>query len=193
LNFSLVLICFVGSKANVFHGVAKEGLTWEKDGHRFICKVETCNTSYSAKYLLVKHLQWKHDISTKLGKPRHLSTRQEGSCRQEHASMNAWVLNNPFFRFRRNEHKAIAWAKVHATCKWDQLQNDALQIKLALKPTLVRLVFFMLIVLLGIHTWGVGFMPPNMMTKLKKNNNLAYLIWANKVSYAKGFKDAWDN
>ncbi len=51
----------------------------------------------------------------------------------------------------------------------------------------------MLIILLGIPAWGVGSMHPNVMTKLKKDNDLAYLIWANKVSYAKGFKDAWDN
>jgi hypothetical protein len=36
-------------------------------------------------------------------------------------------------------------------------------------------------------------MPPNVMTKLKKDNDLAYLIWTSKVSYAKGFKNAWDN
>jgi hypothetical protein len=158
LNFSLVL-CFGGSRANVSHGVAKEGLTWAKDGHRFIYKVQICNTFYLAKYLLVKHLQWKHNISTKLGKPKHPSTWQKGSCRQDHASMNARVLTNPFFRFWHNEHKAIAWAKVHATCKLDQLQNDALQIKLTLEPTLVRLASSMLIVLLGIRTWGVGSMP----------------------------------
>jgi len=158
LNFSLIL-CFGGSRANVSYGVAKEGLTWAKDGHRFICKVQICNTFYLAKHLLVKHLQWKHNISTKLRKPKHPSTWQKGSCRQDHASMNAWVLTNPFFRFWHNEHKAIVWAKAHATCKLDQLQNDALQIKLTLKPTLVRLASFMLIVLLGIRTWGVGSMP----------------------------------
>jgi hypothetical protein len=32
LIFSLVLIYFVGLGANVSHGVAKESITWEKDG-----------------------------------------------------------------------------------------------------------------------------------------------------------------
>jgi len=27
----------------------------KEDGHRFICKVETCNASYSAKYLHQEH------------------------------------------------------------------------------------------------------------------------------------------
>jgi hypothetical protein len=49
----------------VLHGVAKEGMTWEKDGHRFICKVETCNASYSAKYL-----HQEHNFFMKLRKPR---------------------------------------------------------------------------------------------------------------------------
>jgi len=36
----------------------------------------------------------------------------------------------------------------------------------------------------------VGY-PPHVMTKLKKDENLASLIWANKVFYAKGLKDVW--
>jgi hypothetical protein len=45
LIFSLVLLCFVNLRTNVLHGVAKEGMgmTWEKDVHRFIYKVEVCN------------------------------------------------------------------------------------------------------------------------------------------------------
>jgi hypothetical protein len=31
------------------------------------------------------------------------------------------------------------------------------------------------------------------MTKLKRDENFAGLIWASKVSYAKGFKDVWNN
>jgi hypothetical protein len=70
---------------------------------------------------------------------------------------------NFFYRFQHNEHKEIAWAKAHATCKWDQLQ-----IKLALKPTLVRLVSFMLIVLLSIPTWGVWGPCPQCDDQAKK-------------------------
>jgi hypothetical protein len=45
LIFSFVLFCFVSLRTNVLHGVAKEGMgmTWEKDGHRFIYKVEVSN------------------------------------------------------------------------------------------------------------------------------------------------------
>jgi hypothetical protein len=31
-----------------------------------------------------------------------------------------------------------------------------------------------------------------MMTKLKRDENLADLIWASKVSYAKGLRHVWD-
>jgi hypothetical protein len=43
LIFSLVLFCFVSLGTNVLHGVAKEDMTWEKYGHRFIYKFEVCN------------------------------------------------------------------------------------------------------------------------------------------------------
>ncbi len=65
-----------------------------------------------------------------------------------------------FFYFQCNEQKAIVGAKVYAAHEWDQLKNDALQIKPTSKPTLVRLVSSKLHVLLGILAWGVGSMPP---------------------------------
>jgi hypothetical protein len=51
LIFSLVIFCFVGLGINVLHGVSKEAMTWEKDGHMFIYKFETCNEFYQMKYL----------------------------------------------------------------------------------------------------------------------------------------------
>jgi hypothetical protein len=53
---------------------------------------------------------------------------------------------------QKNKQKTIAWTKICATCEWEDLQSDALiQIKLALKPTFVKLVSFKSFVLLGIH------------------------------------------
>ncbi len=106
--------------------------------------------------------------------------------------MNARVLTNPFFRFRHNEHKAIAWAKVHATCKLDQLQNDALQIK-HIETYIGKIGFFYVDYSFRHSHMGCGVYAPNVMTKLKKDNDLAYLIQISKVFYPKGFKDAWDN
>jgi hypothetical protein len=36
-------------------------------------------------------------------------------------------------------------------------------------------------------------MPPNVLAKLEKDNDLADLIQANKISYTKGLKDVWDS
>jgi hypothetical protein len=58
--------------------------------------------------------------------------------------------------------------------------------------TLVKVAFFKLLILLSIPTWCVRYLP-HVMTKLKRDENLAGLIWANIVSYAKGFRDVWDS
>jgi hypothetical protein len=59
-------------------------------------------------------------------------------------------------------------------------------------PTLVKVASFKLFTLLNIPKWGVGYLP-HVITKLKRDENLAGLIWVNIVSYAKGFKDVWDS
>ncbi len=61
-----------------------------------------------------------------------------------------------------------------------------------LLPTLVRVTSFKLLTLLSIPTWGVRY-PPNVMTKLKRDENLAGLIWVSKIFHAKGFRDVWDS
>jgi hypothetical protein len=46
--------------------------------------------------------------------------------------------------------------------------------KMALMPTLVKIISSKLFILLGIPTWGVESIPPcNVMTKLKKDEDLA--------------------
>ncbi len=87
---------------------------------------------------------------------------------------------------------AIAWTKTYATCEWDHLWNDGLWIKSMLLPTLVRVTSFKLLALLSIRTWGVRY-PPHVMTKLKRDENLASLIWASEIFHAKGFRDVWDS
>jgi hypothetical protein len=69
----LFFFYFVVLEANVLHAIAKEGITLEKDEHRFICKMETCNAFCLAKYLLLSNLHQKHDLSTILRKLKHLA------------------------------------------------------------------------------------------------------------------------
>jgi hypothetical protein len=40
-------------------------------------------------------------------------------------------------------------------------------------------------------TWGVGFIPFNMQTKLEHDENLALMIQVIRAEYAKAFKGAW--
>jgi len=57
---------------------------------------------------------------------------------------------------------------------------------------LERVTSFKLLTLLSIPTWGVRY-PPHVMTKLKRDENFAGLIWASKIFYAKSFRDVWDS
>jgi hypothetical protein len=110
----------------------------------------------------IKHLHQEHGLSIELGKFKRPSTWWKGLRHQDHPLMNAHeILSNPLSRLWHNERNlAITRTKTFATCECDHLWNDALQIKLAPKPTLVRVVSSKLFILLSIPTWGVGSTPP---------------------------------
>jgi hypothetical protein len=57
--------------------------------------------------------------------------------------MHQWMHKSwtPLFKFQQNDQNIIARTTAHATHKWDQLENYALQIKLTLKFTLVKMGF----------------------------------------------------
>jgi hypothetical protein len=71
--------------------------------------------------------------------------------------------------------------KDHATCKWDDLWNDGLQIKLTLIFTLARVISSKLLILLNIRC---GVHSLDVMPKFKRDENFGDLIWTNKVFYA---------
>ncbi len=101
LVISLIHFFFLNLGANVSHGIAKEGkMIWEENRHKFICKVEVCNASYSTKYLFAKYLCQEHGLSMESGKPRHPSTQQKRLHCQHYASMNAEVLSNHFLKLQ---------------------------------------------------------------------------------------------
>jgi hypothetical protein len=52
--------------------------TSTSDEGKFVCKVDDCNATYTNEYNLIRHLQVKHDIFTKLSKFGHSSTWDEG-------------------------------------------------------------------------------------------------------------------
>jgi len=49
----------------------------------------------------------------------------------------------------------------------------------------------MLLGIIGILAWGLGFIPQSAWACLEKDENLVEIIWANKITYAKLLKVAW--
>jgi len=49
----------------------------------------------------------------------------------------------------------------------------------------------MLLGIIGILAWGVGFIPQSAWACFEKDENLVETIWANRISYAKFLKVAW--
>jgi hypothetical protein len=58
---------------------------------------------------------------------------------------------------------------------------------------LVKLASSHLTNILGIARWGVGSIPPHVLAKVRKDENLASLIHGSKLTYAKAFKASWDS
>jgi len=75
--------------------------------------------------------------------------------------------------------------KDHATCKWDDLWNDGLQIKLTLIFTLARVISSKLLIVLNIRC---GVHSLDVMPKFKRDENFGDLIWTNKVFYARALE-----
>jgi len=59
------------------------------------------------------------------------------------------------------------------------------------QPLLVRLASEILLGIIGILAWGVGFIPQSAWARLEKDNNLVETIRASRVAYAKPLKVAW--
>ncbi len=142
-NFSPPFFCSSSSKENVSHWVAKEVWFGEKIGIGLFARLK-----------LTMHPIWPNislwNICTKSmifpWNPKSPSTHllnKRGCIDKTHAFIDAWSCVG----------------KARATCEWDQLQSDALQIKLTSKPTLVRLASSKLLVLLDIPTWVVVHLP----------------------------------
>ena len=75
--------------------------------------------------------------------------------------------------------------------EWDELQAQAQQMEQVKRPLLVRLASEILLGIIGIPTWRVGFIPQNAWARLEKDKNLVETIQANKVAYPKPLKLAW--
>ncbi len=81
--------------------------------------------------------------------------------------------------------------KKKAELEWDELQAQAQQMEQVTWPLLVRLASEILLGIIGIPTWGMGFIPQSAWARLEKNENLIETIRASRVVYAKHLKIAW--
>jgi hypothetical protein len=105
--------------------------------------------------------------------------------------MNARILSNPHARQKRNEKKALDRVKKKAKLEWDELQAQAQQMEQVKRPLLVCLAFEILLGIIGIPAWGLGFIPQSAWARLEKDKNLVETIWTSKVAYVKPLKLAW--
>jgi hypothetical protein len=120
-------------------------------------------------------------------KSGHSSTRPRGPRQQDHNFMNACILSNPHVRQKQNEKKAFDRVKKKVKLEWDELQDQAQQMRQIKWPLLVCLTSKMLSII-GIPAWGVGFIPQSAWVHLEKDKNLVETIQASRVAYAKTLK-----
>jgi hypothetical protein len=86
--------------------------------------------------------------------------------------MNAQILSNPHARQKRHKNKALNTVKKKIELEWDELQAQAQQMEQVKRPLLVRLASEILLGIIGIPTWGVGFIPQSAWARLEKDENL---------------------
>jgi hypothetical protein len=168
-----------------------EDVDWVHERSRWKCKINGCIDIYVAKWLFHQHLDNKHKLHMEVGKYGRPSTHVGAPRQQNHYVMNARILNNPHARQKHNEKKVIDRVKKKAKLEWDELQAQAQQMEQVMWPLLVCLASKILLGIIGIPTWGVGFIPQSAWACLEKDENLVETIWASKVAYVKPLKVAW--
>ncbi len=94
-------------------------------------------------------------------------------------------------RQKRNEKKALDRVKKKAELEWDELQAQAQQMEQVKWPLLVRLASEILLGIIGIPAWGVGFIPQSAWARFEKDENLVETIRASIIAYVKPLKLVW--
>jgi hypothetical protein len=82
--------------------ISIKGVHWAKKISKWACRVGGCDASYITKYNLLQHLRLCHNVVMEAGKLEHPFTWEKGPRHQNHAAMNAQVLNNPMAQFYHN-------------------------------------------------------------------------------------------
>ncbi len=104
-----------------------------------------------------------------VGKSRHPSICVGGPRQQNYHAMNTWVLSNPHVKQKQNEKKAIDKVKKKAKLEWDELQDQVQEMEQVKWPLLVCLTFEILLGIIKILAWGVGFIPQSAWAHFEKD------------------------
>jgi len=75
--------------------------------------------------------------------------------------------------------------------KWDELQTQVQQMEQVKWLFLVCLTSKILLGIIGVLVWGMGFIPQSAWVHLEKDKKLVEIIQTSKVTYAKPLKVAW--
>ncbi len=167
-----------------------EDVDWVHKRSRWKCKINGCTDTYVVKWLFRQHLDNKHGLCMEVGKSSSPSTRVGGPRQQNRHAMNVQILNNPHVRQKQNEQKALDKMKKKVELEWDELQAQTQQMEQVKRLLLVRLTFEILLGIIGILAWGVGFIPQSAWACLEKDENVVEIIRASRVAYAKPLKVA---
>ncbi len=89
------------------HGDVMEDNEWIHESSRKCCKVNAYSNSYATKVMFRRHLDQTHGLQKQLSRSKHPSTNPRGFKRQDHTSMNVYILNNPHARQKWNEKKVF--------------------------------------------------------------------------------------
>ncbi len=99
-----------------------------------------------------------------------------GARQQDQDSMNAHILSNPHVRQKQNEKKTLDQVKKKVELKWDELQAYMQQMEQVKRPLFVHLASKMMLGIIGILAWGVGFIPQSAWAHLETDENLVEAI-----------------
>jgi hypothetical protein len=172
--------------------LARKDKEWTKVGSQWKCKVGNCTVAYCAKWLLTKHLKEVHGLVVEKSKPGRPSIAAGDPRHQDHAKMNACILGNAMVVQRWNDKKVASRARANAEREWNHLVTLAKQCPPLSKPPLVRLASKQLLKVLGLNAWGVGSVPRDATSWMKKDEDLQGMIWSTCCVYARPLKTTWD-
>jgi hypothetical protein len=172
--------------------LARKDKEWTKVRSEWKCKVGTCTITYYAKWLLTMHLKEVHGLVAKKSKLGRPLTSIGGPRHQDHAKMNVRILGNVMAVQRRNDQKVASRARAKAEREWNHLVVLAKECPPLPKPPLVKLASKPLLKVLGLNAWGVGSVPRDATSRMKKDEDLQGMIWSTHCVYAWQLKTAWD-